>query len=59
MTVNEVHADLVPLSEAARVLHMNREKILRRIQDGSIDGTQMLGRWFVHRSALQSGGQAA
>ena len=59
MSVRELETELVPLSEACRVLQMNREKILRRIQDGSIDGTQMLGRWFVRRTALQSGGKAA
>jgi hypothetical protein len=59
MTTQAVDPDLVPLSEASRVLQMNREKVLRRIQDGRIDGTQLLGRWFVRRSALRPEGAAA
>jgi hypothetical protein len=42
----------VPLAEAATRLGMNRERIIRRIQDGEIEGGQVAGRWFVERSAL-------
>ena len=52
MTLAEIDQDLVPLAEASRRLGMNREKVLRRLQDGKLDGRQILGRWFVELSCL-------
>jgi hypothetical protein len=52
MTVLEITQDLVPLGEASRRLGMNRERVLRRLQDGKLAGRQILGRWFVERSCL-------
>lgn len=52
MTAADIAEGMVSLSEAAGRLRMNREKVLRRLQDGTIRGEQILGRWFVHRSEL-------
>ena len=52
MTATQIEAELVPLGEGARLLKMNRDKVVRRIQDGTLRGQQIFGRWFVHRSAL-------
>ena len=43
----------VPLSDAALLLRMNRERVLRRLQDGRLDGQQIAGRWFVLRDSIE------
>ncbi len=42
----------VSVAEAARTLRLNREKIIRRIQNGEIAGGKILGVWYVQRAAL-------
>ena len=44
----------VPATEAALVLSMNRERLIRRIQLGQIRGGKYLGHWFVDRDALEA-----
>ena len=43
----------VSLSDAALLLRMNRERVLRRLQDGRLDGQQVAGRWFVSRNSIE------
>lgn len=38
---------LVPLAQAALERKLNREQLLRRIQQGTIPGVFQFGRWFV------------
>ena len=50
------HAELqgfVSLSDAALLLRMNRERVLRRLQDGRLDGQQLAGRWFITRDSIE------
>ncbi len=50
----ELLTDLVPLGVAAMRLRLNREQLLRRIQQGRIAGRQEYGRWYVERNALEA-----
>jgi hypothetical protein len=43
----------VSLSDATLLLRMNRERVLRRLQDGRLDGQQVAGRWFVSRNSIE------
>jgi hypothetical protein len=43
----DVSQKLIPLSEAALSLKMSRERVLRRVQEGSIPGVCLHGRWYV------------
>lgn len=43
---------LEPLSEAALSLRMNRERVLRRVMDGTIPGRKIGDRWYVDTSAI-------
>lgn len=45
--------DRVPLSVAALRLRLNREQLIRRIQQGEIAGGQAGGKWFVKRSEIE------
>lgn len=56
MTTRE---EMVPLAEAAVKLRLNREQLLRRIQQGSIVGGKSLGYWYVERGALEQAAQRA
>ena len=47
-----VDGDIVSVAQAALVLRLNREQIIRRIQRGRIAGGKALGVWYVQRSAL-------
>lgn len=42
---------LVPLAQAAIDRKLNREQLLRRIQQGTVPGVQRYGRWFVVEDA--------
>jgi hypothetical protein len=44
----------IPLAEAALALRLTRERVLRRIQTGTIQGGQEHGKWFVDRAALEA-----
>lgn len=52
MLVAGIERTLAPLSEAALALQMNRERVLRRVQNGELPGMRIGGRWFIPRSAL-------
>ena len=43
----------VAFSDATLLLRMNRERVLRRLQDGRLDGQQVAGRWFVSRNSIE------
>jgi hypothetical protein len=44
--------NLVPLSAGSRLLGMNREKVLRRLQDGRFRGDYIGGRWYIDRDEV-------
>lgn len=45
--------DLIMLSEGALVARLNRERLLRLVQAGSVHGELIAGRWHVSRSSLK------
>jgi hypothetical protein len=45
-------SEIVPITEAVRLLNMGRDPIVRRIASGQLEGGQTLGRWFVTRAAI-------
>lgn len=52
MTQTRVPDSLIPLNAAAHLARMNRERLLRRVQDGVVPGQFIDGRWYVERAAL-------
>jgi excisionase family DNA binding protein len=50
---------LITLSEAAMRLRMNRERVLRRIQDGEIDAERVAGHWMVSAASVKEFGEAS
>lgn len=42
----------IPIADAAMQLRMSRERVVRLIQTGGIDGARINGRWYVDRTAL-------
>ena len=41
------------LSEALLRAHMSRERMLRLIWAGEVEGEQLAGRWVVNRASLE------
>lgn len=52
MALAGIDKDMAPIAEATLALHMTRERIIRSIQRGELEGAQIAGRWFVSRAAL-------
>ncbi len=50
MSVATLLEGLISLSEASLRLEMNRERVLRRIQDGTLGGQLIAGRWHVSKA---------
>jgi len=49
-----MHAEWIPLSDAALSCGLNRERLLRLVQAGVIEGRRNLtGRWEVLRPSLE------
>lgn len=51
--MSEQDPEKVPVSVAALRLRLNREQLIRRIQQGEIVGGQEGGRWFVAAPELE------
>jgi len=43
----------VTTTEAAQQARMSRERLLRRVQAGEIDGQLVAGRWLIDSASLQ------
>lgn len=50
--MSEKDQERIPVSTAALRLRLNREQLIRRIQQGEIAGGQEGGRWYVDGSEL-------
>jgi hypothetical protein len=44
---------VVPLSDAALELGMTRERVMRRVQSGQLEGGKIYGHWVVSRAAIE------
>ena len=45
--------DLVPLALAAQRIGISRERLLRRVIAGKMEGVQVAGRWLVAVATLE------
>lgn len=43
----------IPVSEATLIARANRERLLRAVQAGSVDGILENGRWLVEEGSLK------
>lgn len=53
MTVDSNDLDRLSTDEAGILLALNREQVVRRIQQGMLEGGKDLGRWFVIRRSVR------
>lgn len=45
--------DRLKIDEVVAILRMNREKIIRRLQRGDLEGGKLMDRWYVERWSVE------